>query len=340
MSSYCKFITALSLIFVLLLSGCATPPWLKDAWATPEYQEADLTHDEQIRLGYLARYLADSDTRAKLESEILKTDYVRQWDTYDYATTTSMATDVIEGQIASDLGAGLGAAVMVVGLLSGDGSMDYISQAFLPAEIEGHVIDSVKDARIAVNDLIRHRLESIAETLGTKLECAKGCSNHPDSIFVLRLPPDRSNEQFIYWPSDIVITVDVGGATAVSQDDPISSLVGFPVAWKTQPGNSAEIRLYSEGSYDSNGQLAFEANSAGRKINPIVKYDLEQTALGRAILTEVYSDTRLIRGSQKTHPHMVFFNGEVYGFISNFNENFVNKTVDVLPLTDQKVRPQ
>jgi len=191
MSSYRRLTIPFSLIFVLLLNGCATPPWLKDAWATPEYYEADLSDDEQIRLGYLARYLADSDTRAKLESEILQTEYVQQWDAYDYATTTSMATDVIEGQIASDLGAGLGAAVMVVGLLSGDGSMDYISQAFLPTEVEGHVIESVKDARIAANDLIKRRLESVAGTLGTKLECVKGCSNHPDSIFVLRLPPVR-----------------------------------------------------------------------------------------------------------------------------------------------------
>lgn len=100
-----RFITLLFTLFLMtLLGGCATPPWLKDSWNYPDYEDAGFSPDEQIRLGYLARYLADTNTRAKLESEVLQTEYVRQWTASDYSTTTSMAVDLVEGQVASDLG--------------------------------------------------------------------------------------------------------------------------------------------------------------------------------------------------------------------------------------------
>tara|TARA_R110001599_G_scaffold349411_1_gene577757 strand:- start:5171 stop:6223 length:1053 start_codon:yes stop_codon:yes gene_type:complete len=316
-------------LLIVLLSGCATPPWLKDVWNTPDYERAKLTQDEHIRLGYLARYLSDSDTRVKLESKVLNTEYVRQWGAHDYSTNTSMATDVFKGKVSSDLGVGLGAAVLVLGLISGDGSMEYVSQAFLPAEVEGQVIGSVKEARLATSALFRKRLELVAEALDTKLECVQGCENHPDSIYTLRLPANKPNERFIYWPKDIVVTIDVGGATAVSPDDPVSSLVGFPVAWKTLPGNSAEVRLYSEGSYDVNGKLEFESNSGGRKIDPMVRHNIEKTALGLSILKAIYSDTQMIWGSQELHPGMIFFDGAVYGFLSNSREEFINQRVDI-----------
>ncbi|MFC4258126.1 hypothetical protein ACFOZ5_03665 [Marinobacter lacisalsi] len=322
----------LTILLIGLLSGCATPPWLKDVWDRPHYEEVELTQDEHVRLGYLARYLAESDTRAKLESQILQTDYVRQWDAGDYSTATSMATDAVQGQIASDLGAELGAVVLVLGLMSGDGSMEYISQAFLPAEIDGEIIPSVKAARIATNALIRKRLEQVATALDTTLECVQGCDNHPDSIFTLKLPANKPDERFIYWPADIVITVDVGGLTAVSPKDPVSSLVGFPVAWKTQPGNSAAVRLYSNGSYDKNGQLEFEPNPGNRKIDPIVKHDMEPTALGLSILRTVYSDAHLLWGSQSMHPGMIFFDDQVHGFISNGRVAFVNQKVEITRL--------
>lgn len=313
----------------VLLYGCATPPWLKDVWKTPDHERVELTQDEYLRLGYLARYLADSDTRAKLESKVLNTEYVRQWGAHDYSTNTSMASDVFIGKVSSDLGAGLGAAILVLGLISGDGSMEYVSQAFLPAEVEGQIIGSVKEARLATSVLLRKRLELVAEALGTKLECAQGCENHPDSIYTLRLPANKPDERFIYWPKDIVVTIDVGGATAVPKDDPISSLIGFPVAWKTLPGNSAEVRLYSEGTYDVNGKLEFEPNPGGRKIDPAVRHNIEKTALGLSILRTIYSDTQMIWGSQEFHPGMIFFNGAVHGFVSNGREEFVNLRIKI-----------
>lgn len=325
-----RFITLLFALFLMtLLGGCATPPWLKDSWNHPDYEDAGFSPDEQIRLGYLARYLADTNTRAKLESGVLQTEYVRQWTASDYSTTTSMAVDLVEGQVASDLGAGLGAAVLVLGLLSGDGSMDYISQAFLPAQVNGHVIRSAGEAQMAAHALIKSRLETVAAGFGTRLECVQGCDNQADSVYVMRLPSDRPHAQFVYWPADIVIRVNLGAAEAVAADDPVSSLLGFPVAWKTLPGNSARIRLYAEGTYDADGQLQFEPAPAGQMPEPVVRYRLESTALGRTILTRICSDRQLLWGTQKTAPGMVFFEGEIYGFISNGRTDFVNKRVDL-----------
>ncbi|MGM0766458.1 MAG: hypothetical protein ACQEV6_00375 [Pseudomonadota bacterium] len=327
------FKTSITVLLTALFSGCATSPWLKDAWDTPQYEDANLTQDEQVRLGYLARYLSESDTRAKLESQILKTEYVHQWGVSDYSTTASMAGDAFKGQVASDLGAEFGAAVLVLGLMAGDGSMEYISQAFLPAEKDGVLIKSAKEAKLATNALIRERLERVAMTLDTSLECIQGCDNHADSIYVMQLSSETPDESFIYWPSDIVVTVDVGGAVAVDPDDPISSLTGFQVAWKTLPGNSAEVRLYSEGTYDASGELAFKPNRGGRKIDPMVRHNIEKTALGQSILKSVYADTQMIWGSQDLHPGMIFFDGDVYGFRTNGRTGFVDQRVDIEALT-------
>jgi hypothetical protein len=333
MNKNCNFKISVPVLMIALLSGCATPPWLKDVWDRPHYDNAELTQDESVRLGYLARYLSESDTRAKLESQILQTEYVHQWDANDYSTTTSMAADAFEGQVVSDLGAGLGAAVLVLGLMSGDGSIEYISQAFLPAERGGVLINSVKEARLATSALIRERLEYVAKALDTTLECIQGCDNHPDSIYIMQLSTEKPDKRFIYWPADIIVTVDVGGAVAVAPDDPISSLTGFPVFWKTLPGNSAEIKLYSEGTYDKNGELEFQSNPGGRKIDPIIRHNLENTSLGLSILRTIYSDTQMIWGSQEHHPGMIFFDDAVFGFLSNGRMEFVNQRVDIEALS-------
>ena len=97
----------------------------------------------------------------------------------------------------------------------------------------------------------------------------------------MQLPVQNPSPAFIYWPSDLVITVDVGGASEVDPDSVLPELLGFPVAWKTLPGNSAEIRIYSEGEYTAEGELKYEPNPGNRKIDPMVKYKMEGTAPAR-----------------------------------------------------------
>ena len=67
----------------------------------------------------------------------------------------------------------------------------------------------------------------------------------------------------------------------------------------------------------------------GREINPMVKYNLEKTTLGRAILSEIYSDTQMIWGSQKLAPRLFLFDGEAYIFLSNARTDFINKKSSV-----------
>jgi len=322
------------LSLVTLLTGCASSPWLKDALNNPDYKDAEMTDDQLTRVAFFGRYLAEENTRAEIELAILKTEYVRQWTTAEKSTNASMAGDAIVGDISSDLGLTFGVATTMLGILSGDGSMEYVSQAFLPTEVNGKTIKNAKEAKIATNALIRGRLQKASDLLGAELTCVQGCDQRSDSIFTMQLPAQNPSPAFIYWPPDLVITVDVGGATEVDPDSVLPELLGFPVAWKTVPGNSAEIRIYSEGEYTAEGELKYEPNPGNRKIDPMVKYKMEGTALGAAIMRTVYEEERLLWGTQEEAPGMLFLNGKVYGFVGNGRPDFIRYKVDVPSLKD------
>lgn len=145
------------------MSGCASSPWLKDALNNPDYKDAEMTDDQFTGVAFFGCYLAEENTRAEIESAILKTEYVRQWTTAEKSTNASMAGDAIAGEISSDLGLTLGVTTMMLGILSGDGSLDYVSQAFLPAEWNGKTITNAKEAKIATNALIRGRLQKASD---------------------------------------------------------------------------------------------------------------------------------------------------------------------------------
>lgn len=320
---------------LIMLSGCASSPWLKDELDTPDYSDPEMSEDQRIRTSFFGRFMADQNTRGEIETEILQTEYVREWSTGEKATNASMAGDVIADEIASDLGLALGITATVFGLLSDDGSMDYISQAFLPATVDGQKIENAKEAKIATNGIIRQRLEVAAQILDADLQCIQGCDQRSDSIFTMKLPAQSPSKDFIYWPPDVVITVDVGGATDVEEGSALGDLIGLPVAWKTLPGNSAEVRLYAEGSYSESGELEFVPNRGNRKIDPMVKRELEGTALGESMLKTIYQDERLVWGTNDAYPGRLFLDGKVYGFVGTGRPDFVKYTVDIPSLEER-----
>jgi hypothetical protein len=66
-------------------------------------------------------------------------------------------------------------------------------------------------------------LEQVAEKLGSELSCEFGCGE-PYAIYSIRLPETSvSGESYVYWPKDIVITVDLLEFVPVAKDDPVSA---------------------------------------------------------------------------------------------------------------------
>lgn len=314
-------------LMLALISGCSFSPYIKDSVDNPEVKEAELTEDEYLRIGYLARYLAETDVRQKLSAKISETEYVREWDYVDYSIASSMTTDLVVGQIASDLGAEIGTAVFVAGLLSGDGSMEEVSQMFLPAEMDGEPLETPEQARAAGVKLVRNRLENIAEKLGSQLACEFGCGQ-PYAIYSIQLPEEPfSDDSYIYWPKDIVITVDLTEFVSVEEGDPVSALVGFPVAWKTEPGNTAFLRMVTEPGYLEDGSIElYEVGDSGRKAVSAWRR-LYGTKLGLSIRRSLHHDTKWIWGIERGHPSLVYFDGEGYGYTINSRIDFIDKIV-------------
>jgi len=310
-----------------LISGCSMSPYIKDSVDNPEVKEAELTEDEYVRIGYLARYLAETEVRNELTAKIRQTEYVREWDYIDHSTHASMATDLVVGELGSDLGAGIGAAIFVAGMLSGDGSMDEISQIFLPSELDGKPLETPEQARVAGVNLIVDRLGQVAEKLGSELSCEFGCGE-PYAIYSIRLPETPvSGESYVYWPKDIVITVDLLEFVPVAKDDPVSALVGFPVAWKTEPGDTAFLRMVTEPDYLEDGNIElYDVGDSGRKAVSAWRR-LYGTKLGLSIRRALHHDTKWLWGIERGHPSLVYFEGEGYGYSLNSRVDFIDRVV-------------
>lgn len=321
-----------ALAAAMLLSGCVSDPWMKDVSVRLPTTSFD-NQDEQIRIGYLARYLADADARARLESRVLETEYVRQWDAVDHSTFTSMSADLAVGQFGSAAGDALGASVLVLGMLSGDGSLKYISQAFMPDEFDGKPLRTSEEVRGALMTMMDRRLQSVAGALSAKLACFYGCESS-NRIYRMVLGGQVLASRYPYLPEQFLVAVNIGEVEAVTSTDPISALVGFPVKWKTQQGNSASVRMFDKPALLTRGALEIARDSNGF-VSPVGWRSMDHTTIGTQIIATLYASPQLIWGAQRGLPNRIFYNGHAYGFISNGRPEFVNKrlSVPLLPVT-------
>ena len=323
------------LLVAALLSGCMfSDPYLKDVMARTSTASSLKDRDEQVRIGYLARHLAKTDARASLVREVQKTSYVRQWDAIDSSTTASMATDLVVGQMGSDLGAVVGGAVLALELLGGDGSMRYISQAFLPDTLGETRLDSEEAAHGALIEMMDNRLKSVADILGAEIECRHGCDS-AHRVYRITLDEIKLGEYYEYLPKEIYASLNVSEPVKVEATDPVTALVGFPVAWKTPLGDTASVRLHDELVMVAKPEAAdqiFEADNGF--VLPSSRRPTDHSTIGTQIIAAIYDSPYLIWGSSRGSPSRIFYNGQAYGFIGSGRFNFVDRLLEVAPLAD------
>lgn len=319
-------VTVPALALSLLLSGCSSDPWSRDTMARVPSESLRANKDEQIRMGYLARYLAEPNTRARLEGMVLETKYVTQWTASEYATATSLASDFAVGEVGSSLGSVLGSTVFVAGLLSGDGSHAYVSQAFLPETLAGKALRTPEEARAALVALMDDRLRGVAQTLNTDIECFHGCET-PNRVYRMTLS-GTGLERFPYVPEQILVALNIGTVVAAKPADPISALVGFPVKWQSVPANTASVRLFDTPAKLTKGPLEI-ATVADDYVYPAGWRSMDQTTMGTQILATLYATPYTLWGANRGIPSRIYYNGNAYGFSSNGYPDFVDKRLTV-----------
>jgi len=316
-----------------LLASCAEmtkDPWLKDVLTHPE--RAELTDkDTQLRLSYLSRSLMESDDRAKLNSEIQNTQYVKSWNAGQTATAAQMTTDLVVGNFNSAQGATVGAALFSADLILGevfDGSDDITSKAWLPDTFNGIKLEQQIQATQAMVTLIHQQANKVADSLGWSMSCLYGCEGVNQVLLFQNIENKSLNSEYLYQPSDFVINVQFNKLVKVADTDPVNAIIGEKLGWQTSGNHSFYIGIWSGLLYDGAGNPDIRKNEKTGFTYAAAKRDVSQTHLGRDILRIFHGTPYTLYGSKEVYPKVVFYNKVAYSFISNSNKKMVKYYLD------------
>lgn len=184
-----KFITPL--VFILL-TGCST--LINDPVFKSRIRDFDTKkiEDENIsyRIGWLGQSLLEPHIRkeiaTKLSENTVQIRSLLEQNTnspLDVSLGGQMLTDLAVGDIGSSLGSSVGTGLFVAGgvisLLSGDGSIDYVSGINLPEKFEGNYLETAEQAQIAALSLLDRQLINASHDLGYSAKCVHQCDTSP-----------------------------------------------------------------------------------------------------------------------------------------------------------------
>jgi hypothetical protein len=320
-------------IGLLALAGCTAiidDPWYTDTIANPDRIKLE-NETEKLKINYLARYLMEGDDRDELTAEVSQSEIVQRWGALEYSTASSMATDAVVGDLGSPLGRDIGGTVLVAGMVLGeifDGSMDNVSQAWLPEEIDGQTLDTAE----AANDfLVKHtyqKAKALAEKLAWSFECVFNCDGMNQIFLISRPKTDNTQRQYIYVPEHIVVVTNIVPVEPVKPDDPISALLNLPVKWRTPVGDSYRFHLYADPIFNDDGSMKVLTNEETGISYPAVNRRVITTHLGRDILRFVHDTELTLMGTADTHPKLIFHNGKIYSYITNGNTRMVKWAIE------------
>jgi hypothetical protein len=323
------FLASIIAFQLVCFSGCSSSPWFKDVTTRPDTH--DLDDDKlSLKLSYIARYMMEDDNRNNLLNEINKTSIFHDYSLLHTSTLAQAGTDLAVGQFGSQLGSQVGLAVVGAGLVFGeifDGSMDIVSQAYLPEIFEGELLDSQDKANKALSRFTLSRFQKIAEQNDWTFECVYGCDGL-NQIFIITLQENQISSQYIYRPIEIAIKTILWPMVEAKSNDPISAMVGFPVKWKTPPGNTYLIGVFAEFIYDENGKVKVSRNEELNFSYPWAKVDLNETHLGRDILRKFHDTPYTFMGNKDVYPKLMIYEGAAYSLYTNSKERMINRVIE------------
>lgn len=326
-------VTSLSLLF-----GCASSPQFRDNRA---FDRVPLTDDEEIvRVSYLARYMIEEDERAELIQKVRQSESYKGWKRSDSVTGLMAASDLTNSTDSSLLGNKLATGIAVGGFIWDsmiDGSMDRVSQAFLPEVLDGEVLDTAEKAHQALVDMLQTTMQEAADSFGWQLECIHGCSS-ANQVYLVRNVSETLGD-YPFKPANVCIQTDFTTLKPVNELNLINSLLDFKVHWATEVGNTFVLNAITECKLDSKGKL--ELGSFMSKDDKIYYPEGTQNSrsflksrLGRDFYKKLFSNPYWTYGNQDTYPNAFFYDGKAYTFTLNSNallikKELINTSVDI-----------
>ncbi|PSW20609.1 hypothetical protein C9I98_07085 [Photobacterium sanctipauli] len=323
-------IVALSMTFAL--SGCVSmtdDPWLKDVLSYPERVELE-DSDTPMKMSYLSRAMMESDNRAELEAEVANSELVHEWSAAQASILAQMSTDLVVGDLYSAQGNIVGTSVFAAGLVFGeifDGSEEITSKAWLPAEYNGKQIETPEQAEQAIITLLHQQAELVADRLGWQMTCVHGCDSSNQVLYFENVDGKALPDAFIYQPNEFVLNVQFTPFKQVELQDPISAIIGQPIKWETRGYHSFYVGAWGGVFKTDDGSLDIRTNEHNYTYAAASK-DLMQTRFGRDVMRIFHSTPYTLFGSADLHPKAVYYNGELYSFISNSRNHMVSYKID------------
>lgn len=276
---------------------------------------------DSLRTSYLGRYMAESDIRPLIESRFMQTDEYMGWNVHT-STVADMTTAVATGSMS--LGHDVGNAIFLAGLLLGDGSLDYISQATVTPD------RGAKTAEQATNiiiDQITTQVEKLGSLIGTGAVCIEGCQSG-QRLYHLPVTNEYITSTYESAYSDVWVSINIQDAAAVDKSDPIHAALGYEVAWATPAGDSASVRFYGQ----KIGSLtpAIEHKEDGTIAPQIDQGTISLTRqdFGRLLISTLATEKGWIWGTQRGYPSILIVDGKQYRFSSNSYYDFINRSIE------------
>lgn len=315
-----------SLLACVLLTGCASSPYVEDKLAYPE--TSPLSDEAQVeKLSYLGRGMMAAKNRSTLEARISDSPRVKTWQdsrlkmASDVSGSVSLVADLAESQYGSMLGTQAGVAGFAAGLIASslfNGSMDRVGQAFLPAEMYGRSLDTREDAEWALHRLVTERADAIAKGLAWEVECQAGCAPGSSHIayHYAATPGNGLPEEFIYKPTEFGMRVQFAELEPVDPADPVGAFLDFTPRWKTGPGYTLDVRFVTDFKKNYGGEpgeLVYLKAPDGN-LYPDAWKELGRTRLGIASLMEFHSTPYTFSGNGTSWHKLFFYDGGGYTF--------------------------
>jgi len=317
---------------VFLITACANTepnPYRDAKRINPDrvkFADKALTHE----LSYLAQAMMESDRRQEAVEKLL-TDIKADPSAYtykpknkndsSYGMQAKVGTDLLLGNLGSDLGGKVGGVIAAGEVLYKgyqmfrDDSMARTSQAFLPAIFDGVELKTAEQANKALLTFTDNLIMSISSKHGWHTQCIDGCGT-PQSSYLISLK-ETKNPGYAYYPQDVVLVLDISEVKKFPIPNVLSLATQTPLKWGTQLGDTYLIHAYSGVIYDEAGKVELRYSDKYKRNFPSATDPLVDTPFGRDLSAEIHSTPYTYFGTQDTYPDQFFYRGKKYSFNLN-----------------------
>tara|TARA_Y100001970_G_scaffold152213_1_gene186411 strand:+ start:12405 stop:13394 length:990 start_codon:yes stop_codon:yes gene_type:complete len=314
----------------LLLGACASmsdDPMKRAAFAdkTTVTLESKL---ENAKLAWIARELLEPDARREAAKLIADADIDVPWGKNEYSTLSSMATDAFVGEVGSSMGAHVGGAVMLAGLLTGDGSIPNDSGVYLPPILDGIELDTAMKAQTVYATTLREKINAAAEQYGYTAICLHGCEQNSINTAYHLIQKPSVTPQFDHQPEEMGISFFIGELEESTEEVVIDSkATGLPVKWVSKENNSALLLINRIDEKGEDGKpILYKADRTDGDFR-LVKGHLwlQRTPFGRALMRDILNNPYHYVGGD--FMRMLAYDGELYEFFTNGNINVFDERI-------------